>query len=799
MYAQCSPKVGLPPPDSKFNTGSDGSNGVLNGGSSDLNWTFCTGNINGTYQPAIVMSSTPIVYYSSPWSNCTWISLSSSGKHTGSIDQYYKLNFNLPCLDLCGRSYDSAGTFCLTLDILVDNSIHEIYINGKAQGTRVSGTKVSNPYYHRGFEQSKMVSFSLCNDWKAGNNEFIIHIRSAEDYVGFLAQASVALQGQDRKVNVKDTIYRTICVGDSLKFGDSLYSKSGYYLAISKSNYGCDSFIALQLSVLNTIRTSINQSVCEGENNTNYTSSGLYIDTFMSRFGCDSIRTLDFTIIPRKTTTITRYTNDGFNHFGYTIPGLYRDTLNSFIGCDSIRVFNLVDCTLDSIRVLMPDTICSLNGPFQLESNKPNDSNVSWIGLYVSGDILDPNLAPDLNQFTSPIKIICNYINPNNQCKYKDSSLLWIEHSQEFDILIPNPINICKNDDVNLSVDVQFENDIKWSTIGDGSFENDINKITKYTPGDNDNNLNDYFIYVKSINYRYCPQAIDSVKVVIHEEPEFSLPIHMEDCAPARFNFRAIFKNYSNNYSLNWDFGNGQIINNTKDTLIANILYTNSIQAGYRVRVTAYNQWGNGIDDFCSFEVDSPAYVFVHSTPNAAFSSDPEYKTTIALTKFKFINQSSIQYGNMFYQWNFGDGSGTSNLRNPEYIYPEDTGLFRVFLRTYISYTYNSNTYFCSDSISKSIYIGPDITVFVPNVFSPESGIPSNNVFRPIINDADSFNMQIFNRWGELIFESNNPKVGWDGNYLGDKCQQDIYLYIIKVTAFDKKEYLFRGTLTMLR
>jgi gliding motility-associated-like protein len=106
----------------------------------------------------------------------------------------------------------------------------------------------------------------------------------------------------------------------------------------------------------------------------------------------------------------------------------------------------------------------------------------------------------------------------------------------------------------------------------------------------------------------------------------------------------------------------------------------------------------------------------------------------------------------------------------------------------------------CKDSLTQRVLIGPDIIIFVPDAFTPDNSGPNeNNTFRPYIVDNKGFRMIIFNRWGEIMYETNDLTKGWDGTYLKENAQQGVYVYKIIVTSQDDKEYEFDGTFTLLR
>lgn len=100
---------------------------------------------------------------------------------------------------------------------------------------------------------------------------------------------------------------------------------------------------------------------------------------------------------------------------------------------------------------------------------------------------------------------------------------------------------------------------------------------------------------------------------------------------------------------------------------------------------------------------------------------------------------------------------------------------------------YYNNLKYCEDAV-----------IYIPNSFSPNNDV-NNDVFKPIYKNVKNVNMRIFNRWGEIIFESNNPNLGWDGIYKDNLCQESVYLYLITIQGTNGKLYHFKGTVTLLK
>jgi gliding motility-associated-like protein len=156
----------------------------------------------------------------------------------------------------------------------------------------------------------------------------------------------------------------------------------------------------------------------------------------------------------------------------------------------------------------------------------------------------------------------------------------------------------------------------------------------------------------------------------------------------------------------------------------------------------------------------------------------------------------------MSYLWHFGtdDVDDTSTLYNPIHSYTADTNKYYVHLTSTYTYNYKGTDFTCWDTISQLRKIGPDVTVFVPTAFSPErTGPKTNNVFRAVVNGEKTFHIELYNRWGEKLWETDDKYAGWDGTYKAEDAQQDVYAWFIKVTAYDGEEYTYEGTVTLLR
>jgi gliding motility-associated-like protein len=154
----------------------------------------------------------------------------------------------------------------------------------------------------------------------------------------------------------------------------------------------------------------------------------------------------------------------------------------------------------------------------------------------------------------------------------------------------------------------------------------------------------------------------------------------------------------------------------------------------------------------CSDTLTKIDLVQVHPKPNAQFEVD--YPVAILEhANLSFTNRTSDVN---FFNWDFADGI-TSVEENPQHTF-STLGKFQVQLMV-------ESEFGCRDTGMMEIEILP-FNVYTPNAFRPDSEIPENREFMPVGVGVDPnvFQLQIFNRWGELVFESNNPEHKWDGN-----------------------------------
>lgn len=153
------------------------------------------------------------------------------------------------------------------------------------------------------------------------------------------------------------------------------------------------------------------------------------------------------------------------------------------------------------------------------------------------------------------------------------------------------------------------------------------------------------------------------------------------------------------------------------------------------------------------------------------------------------ITFHNLTTGGVSYYWTFGDGN-TSTMVHPNNTY-DDPGTYEITLIA-------TNQLGCKDSITKPITIAEEYWVYIPNTFTPDGNI-FNNTFDISTVNVVSIEVQIFNRWGQLIFQTKDLRESWDGTYKDQLVQDGTYTYKVKYLTKSGIEEVLTGHVNVLR
>jgi trimeric autotransporter adhesin len=229
-----------------------------------------------------------------------------------------------------------------------------------------------------------------------------------------------------------------------------------------------------------------------------------------------------------------------------------------------------------------------------------------------------------------------------------------------------------------------------------------------------------------------------------------------------------------------WDFGDANSSAGTSTQQNPSFTY---VEVGtYDVSLQVTSASG------CSSDTTIVAMIEVASPPEASFTATPSNTTLIDPT-ITFTDQSEGDITG--WEWTFGDGFD-ADVQNPAHTYL-DTGLFNVTLIV-------TSAEGCIDIARRNVRIGPDFMFYIPNSFTPD-GDGLNDAFRPYGEGIrwDTFEMFVFDRWGQQVFYTNDIETSWDGMINGNEPVLGVYAYLIHITDENGRKLPFRGNITLLR
>ncbi len=228
----------------------------------------------------------------------------------------------------------------------------------------------------------------------------------------------------------------------------------------------------------------------------------------------------------------------------------------------------------------------------------------------------------------------------------------------------------------------------------------------------------------------------------------------------------------TNATSVLWLFGDGNSSTTTRPS------YTFDSAGTYTVTFIVQNSGAcNGADTIRQ-------RITILSTPIANFSFVPVKAVINEPTVFTNLSKNAVRY-----LWEFGDNT-TGTEVNPIHQYNK-TGSYKVCLNAY-------NISNCPSKLCRMVPAEIQPIVGLPTAFSP-NGDGENDILYVRGAAIKTLDLKIFNRWGQLIFETTSQDVGWDGTYNGQPQPVEAYGYVLNVSFIDSSVKQMKGNITLLR
>jgi PKD repeat protein len=279
------------------------------------------------------------------------------------------------------------------------------------------------------------------------------------------------------------------------------------------------------------------------------------------------------------------------------------------------------------------------------------------------------------------------------------------------------------------------------------------------------------------------PQCSDSVSHSIRILP--AAPVAAFDtvvaaCEPHTVEFRNK-SIYGSSYL--WEFGDGTSSTEFEPE------HTFEEYGIYNVKLTVFGEGGR---EYAYRQVE------VYRMPLVDFTVAPDL-VMLPDDEVRLFNLS--KYGS-YYLWDFGDGN-TSTEENPWHLYTQ-VGTYDISLEV-------TSENGCLDKLLKpaAVIVKGEGIILFPNAFKPDLDGPNggyyslnqpekNNIFHPYWEGVIEYTLQIYTRWGEKLFESNDVNIGWDGYYLGTLSSQAVYVYKCWGLFVNGESFLLTGDVTLI-
>ena len=476
--------------------------------------------------------------------------------------------------------------------------------------------------------------------------------------------------------------------------------------------------------------------------------------------------------------------NDGTTNqtLNVTTGGTYQVTVKNAAQCAKTDAINV---TVEAQKHAGNDSLavwCETNGVVDLNNLRSTGSTAGGTWSDVNGGFGTSLTAAGLLTVNGAIgSNLAEYVVFGNYCPNDTSRFQILVNSQPVGV---NPTNLHLCNSPGTTVDLDQYTTGAFQTLAPYWTETSSSPTNQFNAPDGVLDLsllpngNYVFAYVLPAD-TMCVNDTVKVNVRITENPTIAFTSDVDKgCFPLDVTF-------TNESTANpgsvvaWDLGDGTL---SSDPSMVAHQYTGIDCFDVTLTITA--------DGLCTTTKTISEMICVDPLPVASFSANPQQVFSFDPTT-TFDNTSTLNHENY---WNFDDGT-TSEEVGPTHQFPiGQIGNYNVELIVISDQG-------CRDTTNRIVIVKDQLLFYVPNTFTPD-GDEHNNVFLPIMTagfSPASYEFYIYNRWGEVVFESRDTQVGWDGTYAGGGMSEvGIYIWVIRFKDDDNDEkYEFSGHLNL--
>ncbi|HLF45877.1 MAG TPA: T9SS type B sorting domain-containing protein, partial [Chitinophagaceae bacterium] len=571
-------------------------------------------------------------------------------------------------------------------------------------------------------------------------------------------------------VHTTSTTDTSICTYQlPFNWNGNSYNATGIYTVTLPNATGCDSIINLNLTVIPVTTSATNITICSNQlpynwNGNSFNAAGSYPVTLQNAAGCDSIATLNLTVISTSGSITTRiicsdqlpFTWNGNN---YTTSGIYTFTTTNNAGCDSIAT---LDLTVNSTSTSATNTIaCTNQLPFIWNGNAYNTSGTYSVTLSNGAGcdsiaILNLTVNPTSTSTTN-IAICSNQLpfvwNANN---YNTSGT--------YSVTLQNAGGCDSVATINLTV-----NDTTASTTNSTICSNDL----PYNWNGNSYSAAGTYT-VTLVNTNGC-DSVATLNLTVNRSPLLVVNNPARVCAPATVDLTAPAITAGSDPGLTFTYWMDQA---------ATIPLVNpdavAVSGTYYIKSSVVNDCAS----------TRPVEVKVDVVPKIAGIRYPTL-TTQANTPLQ-LSARNLGVG---YNWTPPAGLNFNSIINPVFNYDREVE-YKVNILT-------DNGCPIVDTLLVRISAPqaalPTSDLFVPKAWSPNNDGHNDRLYPLTVNIRELKYFRIFNRWGQLVFETNTIGAGWDGMFKGQKQVIDVYTWTAEAIGMDGKTIKRTGNSALIR
>ncbi|MGM0479245.1 MAG: PKD domain-containing protein [Bacteroidota bacterium] len=499
--------------------------------------------------------------------------------------------------------------------------------------------------------------------------------------------------------------------------------------------------------------------------------------------------------------------------------------------------------------------VCADTSSVPLSATYQFSGGVEWFTNMGTGTFNNP-LSPNSSYVPSAADVANDsvklYVQTtiNGNCN-GDMDSLWVEFFDPPTISLDYPDTICANNGVVLDANSTTGNGV-WGTTGDGQFSTDTSNTTVYDHGPGDLAFGEVDLYFESTDNGGCQVQRDTVNVTVLPSPEIDFD-HTMVCYGKETEFTSDVTSTDPVVGYSWTYDGNEFATDANPSHIMPDVDTNDVtvivfsQNGcsdtltkpvgtYYLPEVDYNtpapclnggtqyfdsssvvgstivgwdwSFGDGnnsneqdpvhqYDDAGDFNVqlsvttdqgcvDSLSnLISIYPGPTADFTADPS--NAYVFENINFLDETTSDFPLVAWDWDFDDGNFSTD-QNPTHDFDEG-GDYDVMLVV-------EDENGCLDTTKNivNIYLPPN----VPSGFSPNGD--NNNDFLYVYGGPyETLEFKVYNNWGEVIFETQDASIGWDGTYKGVEQPVGVYVWTVRATTTDGEEHELSGDTSLIR